>query len=104
MSRAERAGSSAPLESLSATGRPSSTPILSVRDLYKSFTARRDVVDLIRRRHPTLVAVDGVSFELRAHQAIGIVGESGSGKSTVAKCLVRLHEPDAGTITYRDAD
>jgi oligopeptide transport system ATP-binding protein len=88
----------------SATSQSSEAPILAVRDLSKSFPARRDVIDVLRRRRPTLVAVDGVTFDLRAHQAIGIVGESGSGKSTVAKCIVRLHEPDAGTIIYRGAD
>jgi oligopeptide/dipeptide ABC transporter ATP-binding protein len=68
-------------------------PILRVENLSKRFAVRRD-----------LVAVDDVSFELRAHQTIGIVGESGSGKSTVAKCLVRLHEPDGGAIAFRSTD
>lgn len=79
-------------------------PILSVRNLKKSFVGRRDAGEKLRREKPRLVAVDDVSFDLRAHQAIGVVGESGSGKSTVAKCLVRLLEPDSGAITYRSAD
>jgi oligopeptide/dipeptide ABC transporter ATP-binding protein len=82
----------------------SSEPILQVADLSKRFGVHRDLVDVARRRHPQLLAVDGVSFELQPHQAIGIVGESGSGKSTVAKCLVRLHEPDSGTVTFRGKD
>jgi peptide/nickel transport system ATP-binding protein len=79
-------------------------PILAVRNLTKTFVGRRDVAEKLRREKPRLVAVDDVSFELRANQAIGVVGESGSGKSTVAKCLVRLLEPDSGTITYRGVD
>jgi oligopeptide transport system ATP-binding protein len=79
-------------------------PILSVRNLSKAFVGRRDVSEKLRREKPRLVAVDDVSFDLRAHQAIGVVGESGSGKSTIAKCLVRLIEPDAGSITYRSTD
>jgi oligopeptide/dipeptide ABC transporter ATP-binding protein len=78
--------------------------ILRVEGLEKSFPARRDVIDVLKRQRPKLLAVDGVSFELRSHQAIGIVGESGSGKSTVAKCLVRLLEPDSGSITFRSTD
>ena len=79
-------------------------PILSVRGLTKSFIGRRDMGEKLRREKSRLIAVDDVSFDLRAHQAIGVVGESGSGKSTVAKCLVRLLEPDSGTITYRSTD
>ena len=81
-----------------------SEPILSVRNLSKTFVGRRDVTEKLRREKPRLVAVDDISFDLRAHQAIGVVGESGSGKSTLAKCLVRLIEPDAGSITYRSTD
>src|SRR5688572_14421233 len=78
--------------------------ILSVRNLTKSFVGRSEAGEKLRREKPRLVAVDDVSFELRPHQAIGVVGESGSGKSTIAKCLVRLHEPDSGAIAYRTRD
>jgi oligopeptide/dipeptide ABC transporter ATP-binding protein len=78
--------------------------ILSVQNLTKSFVGRRDAGEKLRREKPRLVAVDDVSFDLRAHQAIGVVGESGSGKSTIAKCVVRLLEPDSGAITYRMRD
>jgi oligopeptide/dipeptide ABC transporter ATP-binding protein len=48
-----------------------------------------------RRRHR---AVDGVSMTIEASQSIGLVGESGSGKSTVAKAIMQLVRPTAGTI------
>ena len=46
-------------------------------------------------------ALDDVSIEVRAGEAVGIVGESGSGKTTLARCLVGLERADAGTIDWR---
>ena len=60
-------------------------PILTVRNLSKTFG--------------TFTAVDDVSFELAAGSSIGVVGESGSGKTTVARLIVGLEQPTAGTIT-----
>lgn len=48
--------------------------------------------------------VDDVSFEIRRGETMGLVGESGSGKSTVARMLLRLVEPSAGTVRYGGVD
>ena len=48
--------------------------------------------------------VDGVSLEIRRGETLGLVGESGSGKSTVARMLLRLIEPSAGTVRYDGVD
>ncbi|XWK69521.1 ATP-binding cassette domain-containing protein [Tunturiibacter gelidiferens] len=48
--------------------------------------------------------VDDVSFVIRPGETLGLVGESGSGKSTIARLLLRLEEPSAGSVRYRGRD
>ncbi len=66
-------------------------PILKVVDLQKTFRVGGTVVR----------ALNGVSFELQPGEAIGLVGESGCGKTTLARCVLRLTEPDSGEIYFR---
>jgi len=53
---------------------------------------------VLPRRSGVLHAVRDVSFELGRGETLGIVGESGSGKSTMARCVMHLIEPSAGTV------
>jgi oligopeptide transport system ATP-binding protein len=63
-------------------------PLLSVRDLAKSF----------RVSGGTVRAVNGVSFDVARAETVGLVGESGCGKSTLGKTILRLIDPDRGSI------
>jgi oligopeptide/dipeptide ABC transporter ATP-binding protein len=49
-------------------------------------------------------AVEDVSFTVGSGEVVGLVGESGSGKSTVGNCVLRLLEPDAGTVRLKGTD
>jgi peptide/nickel transport system ATP-binding protein len=75
--------------------------ILSVRGLRKHFTASRGFP---RTTTVTIRAVDDVSFDVGAGESFGIVGESGCGKSTTGRAILRLIEPDGGTVRYRGID
>jgi len=82
-----------------------SDPLLEVSDLQKHYYERDSLLDTVLRRDPTAVqAVDGVSFEVREGETLGLVGESGCGKSTTGETVLRLREPTGGTVTFDGED
>ncbi|MEV5907634.1 dipeptide ABC transporter ATP-binding protein [Streptomyces chartreusis] len=76
--------------------------ILEVRGLVKHYPLTRGV--LFRKQVGSVKAVDGVDLTLHRGETLGIVGESGCGKSTVARMLVNLERPTAGSIKYKGED
>ena len=58
----------------------------------------------LQGKAPRISAVDGVSFDVKRGETLGLVGESGCGKSTIARCVTRLIEPSEGTIRLEDRD
>jgi len=72
---------------------PEAPFVLRVRGLAKTYRDRSWF-----GRHRTVHAATDVNLEIRRGQTLGIVGESGSGKSTVARCIVRLIDPSAGSV------
>ena len=75
--------------------------ILRAEGLKKHYPIKDGV---IRRTVGHVKAVDGVSFELRAGETLGIVGESGCGKSTLGRLLMRLEEATEGSVYFGDQD
>jgi len=76
--------------------------LVEVGDLVKHFPITRGVV--FQRRIGAVRAVDGVSFDVRRGETLGIVGESGCGKSTTARLMLALLEPTSGTIAFEGED
>jgi peptide/nickel transport system ATP-binding protein len=79
-------------------GRDHGEPLLRVDGLVKHFPLTQGV--LFRKHVGDVKAVDGVSFDLRRGETLGIVGESGCGKSTLARLLVRIETPTAGRALF----
>ena len=71
--------------------------ILNVEDLKMYFPVTRG---LLRRKVADVKAVDGVNFNLRKNETLGLVGESGCGKTTIGRCILGLYRPTAGQIVF----
>ncbi len=70
-------------------------PVISVRDLAVHYPVAQPG---FFAKPKILRALDGVSLELRPGETLGVVGESGTGKSTLARAVLRLVKPTAGTV------
>ena len=80
----------------------SSDVLLRVENVVKEFPVASN--KLFGRSHDAVHAVDGVSFELRRGETLGLVGETGCGKSTLARCITRLYSITDGTINFDGRD
>jgi energy-coupling factor transport system ATP-binding protein len=74
------------------TGRDPGPPLFSLDDVVYEYETDREPVR----------AVDSVDLAVREGEVLALVGHNGSGKTTLAKHLNGLHEPDGGSVTYRD--
>ena len=73
--------------------------LVEVRDLVKHFPLRGGL-GLGGGDRPVVHAVDGVSFDVRRGETLGLVGETGCGKSTTARLIMRLLDPTSGSIRF----
>ncbi len=71
--------------------------LIQVRDLVKYFPV---LAGVLKRKVADIKAVDGVSFDIRNGETLGLVGESGCGKTTVGRCILRLYDITSGQILF----
>jgi oligopeptide/dipeptide ABC transporter ATP-binding protein len=77
------------------------TALVEVRDLQTHFPIRGGVLNRVQG---AVKAVDGVSFDIRKGEVVGLVGESGSGKTTVGRTILRLEEATGGEVRFDGTD
>ena len=75
--------------------------LLEVRHMRKTFPIEKSRMGKVQKER---IAVDDVSFKLKAGETLGIVGESGCGKTTLGRAILKLHQPTGGRIIFGGED
>ena len=74
--------------------------LVSIRGLKKYFPITKGII--FQRHVGDIKAVDGLSFDIKKGETLGMVGESGCGKSTTGRAILQLHKPTAGEVLFKD--
>jgi len=76
--------------------------LVEVKDLKMYFPVSSGL--LFQRTVANIKAVDGVSFDIKRGETLGLVGESGCGKTTTGRCILQLYKPTEGSIKFDDRE
>jgi oligopeptide transport system ATP-binding protein len=91
-----------PIPSTSNGDAASAAPLLAVKDLVMHFPLTQGII--FQRKVGAVQAVDGISFEVRRGETLGLVGESGCGKSTTGRAILQLYKPTSGEVIFDGKD
>ncbi len=81
---------------------PSNGALVRVKDLKMHFPITKGV--LLQRKVGAIRAVDGITFDIRRGETLGLVGESGCGKSTTGRAILQLYRPTSGEVYFDDTN
>ncbi len=76
--------------------------LLHVDSLVKHFPITQGII--VRRQVGAVRAVDGISFDVKKGETLGLVGESGCGKSTTGRTILQLYRPTSGSVVFEGID
>src|SRR5688500_8792837 len=102
---ASQAATKSPAVTVSANGAKSNgagESLLSVNNLVMHFPLTRGII--FQRKVGAVQAVDGISFNVKPGETLGLVGESGCGKSTTGRAILQLYKPTDGEVIFKGKD
>src|SRR6266568_6678487 len=76
--------------------------LVSVKDLKMYFPVTSGLI--FQHKVADVKAVDGVTFDIKRGETLGLVGESGCGKSTTGRTILQLYKPTAGSVIFEGTD
>jgi len=85
-----------------STNGDGSGDLVQIRDLQMHFPVTKGII--LQRQVGAVKAVDGVSFNIKQGETLGLVGESGCGKSTTGRAILQLYRPTAGEVLFHGTD
>ncbi len=85
-----------------STNGDGSGDLVQIRDLQMHFPVTKGII--LQRQVGAIKAVDGVSFNIKKGETLGLVGESGCGKSTAGRAILQLYRPTGGTVIFHGTD
>ena len=87
---------------MSDNGKQNGNTLVSVRDLKMYFPITQGII--VQRKIGDIKAVDGLTFDIKQGETLGLVGESGCGKSTTGRAILHLHTPTDGQVYFEDQE
>ncbi len=85
-----------------STNGDGSGDLVQIRDLQMHFPVTKGII--LQRQVGAIKAVDGVSFNIKKGETLGLVGESGCGKSTAGRAILQLYRPTGGEVIFQGTD